>query len=68
MLKSLGLLSLLALLTVTSVGCSTPTLSEKERANAIGRNWAREWQQFNDDVDHVLLLRPMGQLTRYHLR
>jgi hypothetical protein len=49
------------------VGCSTPAYSAKERANMIGRNWGLEWQMLQDDVDHALMLRPVSQLTPWHV-
>lgn len=42
---------------------STPTLSRHERFARIGRNWSLEYQMISDDVDAILLLRPVSGLT-----
>ena len=55
---------------VAATGCArpfevgwTPAYTDKERGQQIARNWDWEGKQVIDDVDHVMLLRPMGQLT-----
>ena len=52
---------------ITQLGCSTPTYSSKERFAQIKRNWGLEWQMVNEDVDHVLLLRPASGLTPWNV-
>jgi hypothetical protein len=59
---------LLVLLSATLVGCATPVYTAKERDRQISRNWHWELLQITDDVDHALLLRPMGHLTVWELR
>lgn len=50
-------------LMLAAQGCSTPTMSSKERFNAWGRNMSLEWQMLNDDIDkHVLQTRPLTLL------
>ena len=49
-------------------GCATPAYSAHERWQLISRNWAFEWKQVQDDVDHLLMLRPSSNLTIWHIR
>ena len=49
-------------------GCATPAYSAHERWQMIGRNWGYEWRQAQDDIDHILLLRPASNLTLWHVR
>ena len=65
--KLLALL-LLSATGLTSVGCSTPAYSGRERFQMIGRNISYEAAQMQDDIDHALLLRPASQLTIWHVR
>ena len=44
---------------------STPTFSTRERFARIGRNINLESQMANDDIDHLLLLRPVTGLTEW---
>lgn len=53
---------------LASVGCSTPVYSGRERAQLIARNWSYEGAQAQDDIDHILLLRPASRLTIWHVR
>ena len=67
-MKKLLSLSLLAVAGLISAGCDagpTPAYSGTERGQAIARNWTYEWQQVADDTDHLLLLRPEGNLTAW---
>lgn len=77
-LSRLGLLSavLLSGVCVSQTGCveglrpqlgSTPTLSRQERFARIGRNWGLEFQMISDDVDALLLLRPVSGLTVWNV-
>ena len=57
------------------VGCArpnevgwSPAYTTGERANLIARNWDMEGKQAVDDFDRALLLRPMGELTDWHVR
>ena len=61
-----GLLLVVAGLSVG--GCATPAYSAHERFQMIGRNWGLEARQINDDIDHILLLRPASNLTLWHVR
>ena len=45
-----------------------PAYSADERGKQIARNWDYEGKQIVEDVDHILLLRPMGHLTQWNLR
>jgi hypothetical protein len=53
---------------VCATGCSTPLYSGKERGNKIARNIGLEFQMMQDDIDHVLLLRPSTTLSDIPLR
>ena len=46
---------------------STPAFSTKERFARISRNIGLEAQMANDDIDHVLLLRPVTGLTEWNV-
>ena len=46
----------------------TPAYTTGERAGQIARNWDMEGKYMQDDIDHILLLRPMSQLTDWHVR
>ncbi len=46
---------------------ATPAYSGTERGELIARNMEMEWRQINDDVDHLLLLRPMSMLTVWNV-
>jgi hypothetical protein len=63
-MKTLALLTLVAGLGLLA-GCASPTpgYSGDERYAQIGRNWNLEGEEFADDMDHALLLRPSGTLT-----
>ncbi|HEY7088563.1 MAG TPA: hypothetical protein VH518_10770 [Tepidisphaeraceae bacterium] len=50
------------------LGYYTPDKTLAERNRSIARNWDWEGKQFADDVDHALLLEPMGHLTKWNLR
>ena len=47
---------------------ATPAYSGKERGEMIARNVEMEWKMMNDDIDHVLLLRPVSSLSVWHVR
>ena len=49
-------------------GCATPAYSGHERWQLISRNWNMEAKQINDDIDVLLLLRPMSHMTMWHVR
>jgi len=70
-MKKLALL----LLCLAATGCArpgevtwSPAYSRDELNRDILRNWDWEGKQIVDDVDHILLLRPMGHLTMWNLR
>lgn len=63
------------LLAITLSGCArpgefgyTPAYTTEERAQQIARNWDFEGKQISDDVDHLLLLRPVTNLSIWNLR
>ncbi len=49
-------------------GCSTPLYSTQDRFQRIGRNWGFEYEQINDDIDHLFLLRPATHLSESNLQ
>ena len=68
-------LLLLVLAGVTITGCARPgevgwgtAYSRQELDRQILRNWDWEGKQLVDDVEHAMLLRPMGHLTLWDLR
>jgi hypothetical protein len=68
-LVSLLMLAAVAVLPVFASGClAPPAYSSIERAQQIGRNWDYEGRQSVDDLDHVLLLRPVSKLTIWNVR
>lgn len=68
MKKTLSAVVLL-LAATCSTGClSTPAYSGNERGQMIARNWNFEGAQIQDDIDHLLLLRPASRLTIWHIR
>ena len=66
-MKAIGLL-LLVVAGLFSTGCATPVYSAHERWQLITRNWDFEWKQAQDDIDHLLLLRPASRLTIWNVR
>ncbi len=67
-MKKIALICLSVTGLFLAVGCETPVYSAKERGDNIARNMGLEWQMVQDDVDHVLLLRPVSVLTRWNVR
>lgn len=67
-MKKLALLCLSLTGVLMSTGCETPTLSSRERGQAIARNMGLEWQMLQDDVDRALMLRPVTMLSRWNVR
>jgi hypothetical protein len=67
-MKKLALLCLSLTGVFMATGCATPTLSSRERGQAISRNMGMEWQMMQDDIDQALLLRPVTMLTRWNVR
>jgi hypothetical protein len=55
-------------LAVCATGCSTPLYSAEERGNRIVRNMGLEYQMMQDDIDTVLLLRPLTGLSNVPIR
>ena len=78
-MKSIALLTLAAGALMFSSGCAkhytldndfgaTPGYSSTERYQQIYRAWDYEGKQLMDDVDTVLMLRPAGHLTKWHVQ
>jgi hypothetical protein len=63
---ALALVGLAALF--ANSGCNTVAYSAKERGQMIARNWDLEYRMIQDDIDMVLLLRPVSSLTTWHVR
>jgi hypothetical protein len=49
-------------------GCETPGYTSQERFQAIGRNWGWEYEQINDDLDEIFLLRPADHLSPWNIQ
>ena len=68
-MKKLVVLAFFVASSVLSFGCgATPAYSGKERGRMIARNWGYEARQMNDDIDHLLLLRGGGTLTKWNVQ
>jgi hypothetical protein len=67
-MKKLLALLVLMCMGLTSVGCSTPAYSGRERMQMIGRNISFEGGQIQDDIDSLLLLRPASRMTIWNIR
>ena len=68
-MKAFALAVVLGCAAVISSGCgATPAYSGHERWQLITRNWDMEGKQINDDIDSLLLLRPMSHMTIWHVR
>lgn len=66
-LLGIAVLGVTGLIGFSQSGCSTPVYSGQERLARINRNRGLEWQMMNDDIDHVLLLRPVTGLTPWNV-
>ncbi len=67
-MKKFALLAILAGGMLFSAGCETPAYTSQERFQMIGRNWGYEYEQINDDLDHIFLLRPAGHLSEWNIQ
>ena len=67
-MKSLFALIVLAGMAMTMPGCNTPAYSTRERHQMWARTWRYEWEQAQDDIDMVLLLRPPSRMTIWNVR
>jgi hypothetical protein len=80
-MKYLFLALLLAGLASVNTGCATPAYSgglpsakfpeerfTGEHSNMYARNWMFEFKQMSDDWDSILLLDPVGRLSKWNLR
>jgi hypothetical protein len=57
---------MLGAVVLLQMGCATPAYTTQERYQMIARNIRHEWAQAQDDIDHVLLLRPASKMTVWH--
>ena len=68
-MKTFALMAVAAVaLMFCSSGCATPAYTAQERFALINRNWTYEYEQIQDDVDYMWLLRPAGHLTEWHVQ
>ena len=67
MKKTLLLLGI-AVMCLFAKGCATPGLTGQERFDVIVRGMGYDLEQTNDDIDDILLLRPIGHLTMWDLQ
>jgi hypothetical protein len=67
-MKKLILLAVMVLGMSFISGCETPGYSTQERFQQIGRNWGWEYEQINDDIDEIFLLRPTDHLSPWSLQ
>ena len=45
----------------------TPVYTTGERGQQIARNWDMEGKMTQDDIDDILMLRPMSGLSYWHI-
>jgi hypothetical protein len=67
MKKMLGWV-LLCGLSLGTVGCNGVGYTAHERHQQIARNWDLEGRMLTDDFDSFFLLRPVSQLSLWHVR
>jgi hypothetical protein len=66
-MKKFVFLALVAMGMLFTTGCETPGYTSQERFQRIYRNWGWEYEQVNDDIDSVLLLRPASHLSEWNI-
>jgi len=64
----LGVAVLVVVMCMSTGGCATPGLTARERNDVIMRGFQYDMEQTNDDIDDILLLRPIGHLTTWDLQ
>lgn len=70
-MKKLALMASMAAATLglsSLTGCGNPGYDTQDRFSRIGRNWGYEYQQIQQDVDHLLLLDPATHLTFWNVQ
>lgn len=67
-MKKLVLLAVVVGAMSLSSGCETPGYTSQERFQQIGRNWGWEYEQINDDIDEIFLLRPASHLSEWNIQ
>ncbi len=67
-MKKFVLLAVVAGGMIFTSGCETPGYTAQERFQRIGRNWGYQYEQINDDVDNLFLLRPSEHLSQWNLQ
>jgi len=74
LLARLSMLGLLVGGATLFTGCArpneigwTPAYTTGERAQMVARNWDMEGKMTQDDIDDILMIRPMSGLTTWHV-
>ena len=78
-MKTFSYMALLLGVVVLGAGCaearlgkfdplSTPAYSSSERGDLIAHSMRTDWQEAQDDIDEVLMLRPSSKMTIWHVR
>lgn len=67
-MKTLSLLALVSFIALLVGGCSGVAYDQQERSNEVARAWELEGRMFVDDVDMILMIRPVSQLTMWHVK
>ena len=67
-MKKFVLLAVVAGSMIFTSGCETPGYTSQERFQRIGRNAGYQYEQINDDVDNLFLLRPTEHLSQWNLQ
>lgn len=78
-MKTLSYMALLLGVVALGAGCAeerfgdfdplaTPAYSGVERGDLIAHSVHTDWQEAQDDIDEVLLLRPSSQMTIWNVR
>jgi len=62
-----AMLVVLGLSALFSSGCATPAYTWDENVGRISRNWVYENQVMFDDIDSVMLFRPVTKMSIWDL-
>lgn len=67
-MKKLSLMTCVSLIGLLLGGCSGVAYNHQERMNEVARAWDLESRMIVDDVDMILMIRPVSQLSMWHIK